>query len=83
MDKKVVTKRHDSEMALKIKECNSAKLSMLKEHEEKTKEMNTTMKELEVKEKYLRLLYFKCNLLLLIPNILPLFISYRYRRRQI
>ena len=45
--------------------------------------MNTTIKELEVEEKLLCLLYFKCNLLLLIPNILPLFISYRYQRRQI
>ena len=70
-------------MALKIEERNSDKLSMLKKHKEKTKEKNTMMKELEVKEKRLRLLYFKCNLLLLIPNILPLYISYRYQRRQI
>ena len=77
LDKKVITKRHDSEMALKDKECNSDKLSMLKEHKEKTKEINATMKELEMKVKGLRLLYFKCNLLLLIPNIPPLFISYR------
>ena len=69
----MVAKRHASEMLLKIKGCNSDKLSMLKEHEEKTKEMNTMIQEPEVKEKRLRLLYFKCNLLLFIPNILPLF----------
>ena len=43
-DKKVVAKRHDSEMALKDKECNSDKLSMLKEHKEKTKEINAEAK---------------------------------------
>ena len=35
LDKKVVAKRHDSEMTLKIKECNSDMFSMLKEYEEK------------------------------------------------
>ena len=59
LDKKVVAKRHDSEMALKIRESNSDKLSILNEHKEKTKETNATMKELEMKVKGLRLLYFK------------------------
>ena len=83
LDKKVITKRHDSEMALKDKECNSDKLSMLKEHKEKTKEINAMMKEPEVKAKGLCLLYSKCNLRLLIQNNLPLLFSSRYQRSQI
>ena len=49
----------------------------------KTKEMNTTVKELKVLVKRLPLLLFIYNLLFLDPNILPLFNSYRCRRRQI
>ena len=83
LDKKVIVKRHDSEMALKDKECNADKLSILKEHKEKTKEINATVKELEVKVKGLRVLYSKCNLLLLFQHVLPLFFSSGYQRSQI
>jgi hypothetical protein len=81
------TELHEKELDQRDRDHKFDKKVIAKRHDSKmalkTKEMNTTMKKLKVLVERLPFLFFIYNLLFLNPNILPLFNSYRCRRRQI
>jgi hypothetical protein len=81
------TELHEKELDRRDRDHQLDKKVVAKTHATKmalkTKEMNTTVKQLKVLVKRLPLVFFIYNLLFLNPTILPLLNSYRCRRRLI